>query len=688
MKYIEGDLMELYEERVKEKGKRKADIKFIIDVLLLFRPGIIGSGEKNYNLNKSDMFRHYFTIGWRNLLKNKGYSFINIGGLALGMTVAILIGLWIYDELSFNKYHSHYNDIVKVYRNHDWHDERLTNPVHPTGLATVLKSDYSSHFEKVVLVRSRIEERVVALGADKFTQRGYFMQPEGVELFGLKMKVGTVNALNDMNSIVLSESLAKKIFGDKDPMNQVLSMDAKWDLKVTGVYEDLPKNSEFNEASYFAPLDRFIDGWSDLNVWNNYNMHIYAQLHPGSDPSSISTSIKEAMLPHIDEETKKSKPELLVVPMRDWHLFSEFKNGVPVTSERMKFLWFYSMIGVFVLLLACINFMNLSTARSEKRAKEVGIRKSIGSYHSQLVYQFFSESLLVSFLAFVIALALVIVLLPSFNSIADKNIVIPWTNPLLWIAGLSFSLLTGLLAGSYPALYLSSFNAVKVLKGTFKAGRFASAPRRSLVVVQFTVSISLIVATIIVYQQIEFAKNRPVGYSRQGLISLHSRSPEMKGKYEVLRNELKKTGVVEEMAESNYAVTSNLGWNGEFDWKGKEKDIVDPTFNINRVTFEYGKTIGWDFKTGRDFSKEFSTDRAGVVINETARKLMKLENPQGEILVRGQGEGRQEFTILGVIQDVVKGSPYEPTDPCLYFLTEQDEEWIYIRMKENVSTHE
>jgi putative ABC transport system permease protein len=687
--FIEGDLLELYKRRVNETDRRKADIKFIVDVLLLFRPGIIRPAEGHRNLNTYGMYKSYFKIGWRTLLKNKGYSLINIGGLALGMTVAILIGLWIFDELSFNKYHQNYSTIAKVYRNHLFREGGvISNPVHPTGLATLLKTEYANHFQKVVLIRSRIEERVLAIDDKKFTQQGYFMQPEGSELFSLNMKRGTRDGLKDMQSIFLSESLAKKIFGDNDPINQVLSMDAKWDLKVTGVYEDLPKNSEFSQASYFAPLDLFLNGWSDLNVWNNYNMHIYVQLHEGDSPEQVSVAIKDAMLPHVDDDAKKTTPELFVWPMNKWHLFSQFKDGVQVTSERMKFVWFYTLTGIFVLLLACINFMNLSTARSEKRAREVGIRKSIGSYRSQLVYQFFTESILVAMLSFIISLVLVYLLIPSFNNVADKNITVPWTNPFFWAAGISFSLITGILAGSYPALYLSSFNPVKVLKGTFKAGRSASTPRRVLVVVQFTVSISLIVATIIVYQQIQFAKNRPVGYSREGLISLHSKSPEFKGKFEVLRNEFKKTGMVEEMAESDYSVTSTLGWNGGFEWKGKKPDMVDATFNINRVTFEYGKTIGWDFTDGRDFSREFPSDVSGVVINESARKMMGLENPTGEILTLNRDNNNRKFTILGVIKDVVKGSPYEPTDPCLYFLTERDEEWIYIRMKPNVSPHE
>ncbi len=688
LKYIEGDLMELYEERKAQSGKRKADLKFMVDVLLLFRPGIIRPAEGYQNLNIYGMYKSYFKIGWRNLLRNKGYSLINIGGLALGMSVALLIGLWIYDELSFNKYHSNYNRVAKVYRNHLFNDEILSNPVHPTALGTLLKSEYGSQFSQVVLVRQRIEERVLTSGENKFTQRGYFMQPEGVELFSLKMLKGTTKGLTEMKSILLSESLAKKIFGDGDPINQVITMDAKTDLMVSGVYEDLPKNSSFNEASFFAPLDLFLAGWSDLNVWDNYNMNIYVQLKSETDFTNASSSIKKAMLPHVDSETAKSNPELFLLSMSDWHLASQFKDGVPVTSEQMKFLWFYGTIGVFVLILACINFMNLSTARSEKRAKEVGIRKSIGSYRGQLIQQFFSESILVAVLSLVLSLILVKLVLPGFNNISDKSIVIPWNQPTFWLSVITFTFLTGLLAGSYPALYLSSFNPQKVLKGTFKAGRFSSLPRKVLVVVQFAVSISLIAGTIIVYQQIQFAKKRPVGYVREGLISIHSRSPEFWGKYEVLRNEFKKTGVVEEIAESDYAITSTLGWNGGFEWKGKRKELDDPSFNINRVTYEYGKTIGWNFVDGRDFAREFSSDSSGVIINETALKLLGLEDPVGETLTLNRDDSHGEFTILGVISDVVKDSPFVPTDPCLYFLTKRDQEWIYIRLNPTMSAHE
>jgi hypothetical protein len=372
--------------------------------------------------------------------------------------------------------------------------------------------------------------------------------------------------------------------------------------------------------------------------------------------------------------------------MRQWHLYSKFENGVNVLSEELKFVWFYGTIGVFVLILACINFMNLSTARSEKRAREVGIRKAIGSARAQLINQFLGESLLVAAMSFICSILLVQLMLPWFNEVAEKEITILWTNPAFWMTGIAFTIFAGLLAGSYPAFYLSSFKPTKVLKGSFHVGRFAAIPRKVLVVVQFTVSIVLVIGTIVVYRQIERAKDRPIGYSQSGLISLRVTSSDFEGKFNVLRSELKNSGVVAEMALSNSPLTNISSSNNGFTWKGKDP-ALDVTVGTPKVTQEYGKTVGWQLKAGRDFSVNLPTDSSGVIINEAAQQLMGLQNPVGETIKRETKAGDQDYKILGVIKDMVMQSPFEPVKPALYFLS-RSSDFILIRIHPQPSAGE
>jgi ABC-type antimicrobial peptide transport system permease subunit len=368
--------------------------------------------------------------------------------------------------------------------------------------------------------------------------------------------------------------------------------------------------------------------------------------------------------------------------MSKWHLQSEFKNGINV-GGRIEFVWLFGIIGVFVLMLACINFMNLSTARSEKRAKEVGIRKSIGSVRGQLISQFFSESLVVASLAFLFSLLLVLLILPSFNQVADKKLTLPWLSPSFWLIGLVFSLLTGIIAGSYPALYLSSFNPVQVLKGTFRVGRFASVPRKVLVVLQFTVSVTLIIGTVIVFNQIQHAKSRPIGYDRNGLISMFMSTEDIHNHFDAVRNELKASGAVVEMTESGSPVTQVWNTNGGFDWKGKDPSLaVD--FPNNGVTYEYGKTIGWQYKEGRDFSRDHSTDSLAFVINEAAAKFLGFKNAVGETLI---WEGKP-YIIIGIINDMVVESPYEPARASLFHIARYSGSVIMTKINPDMSSRE
>lgn len=598
------------------------------------------------------------------------------------MAVAILIGLWIHDELSYNKEFQNYNSISRIMTK--WELGKNVSSSQSMPLGTALRSSFKDDFKYVVL-STETEGHILAYGDKKLKQGGKFMQPEASEMLSLKMLKGSRAGLNDINSIMISESLSERLFGHTDPVNKLLTMDNKLPVKVTGVFQDFSQNTDFSDVSFLSPWDLYVSAndWVDKkrNDWGNTWVRIYTQLAPNADFAKVSAKIKDLKTPHVGQEEAAAKPVTFMHPMSKWHLYSSFgMGGIPVNSEKLQAIWFYATIGSFVLLLACINFMNLSTARSEKRAREVGIRKAIGSLRKQLVWQFFCESLLVALFSFLISIVLVWLCLPWFNGVADKTISILWADPVYWFTCIAFTVFTGLVAGSYPALYLSSFNAVKVLKGTFHAGRFAAIPRKVMVVVQFTVSISLIIGTIIVYRQIQFAKNRPVGYTREGLIAVPMTTAEFQGKYEVLRQELKNTGVVAEVAESAGSITGIDSGNSGFTWNGKDPSMKDQFATLS-VTHDYGKTVGWKFMGGRDFSSKLTGDSLGFVINEAAAKYMGLEDPVGEPMTYGRYQGKN-FKILGVVKDMVMTSPYDPASPTIFLLSPEDApNWILIRVK-------
>jgi len=623
------------------------------------------------------MIKNYFKIAWRNLLKNKTHSFINISGLSIGMAVAILIGLWVWDELSFNKYHQNYNRIAQILtRGNDPKDGPYVNNSVQYPLATELQANYKDNFRHIIRA-SWAQDYILSAGDKKLSAKGQFMDVGAPEMLSLKMLKGNWNGLQDPYSIFLSASLAKAVFGNADPMRQTVMIGNKTNVKVTGIYEDLPVNSQFSNVKFFSPWDLWVarNSWIKeraTNDWHNHFLKIYAEIRPGTNFKAVSDNIKDIELQNIRnlegfKEDINRNPQLFLLPMKDWHLHPIDRKAT-IDDKPVRMVWLVSTIGLFVLLLACINFMNLSTARSEKRAKEVGIRKTIGSMRKQLIYQFFSESFLVVLFSFVLSCLLVSLFLPWFNNLSSKEMILPWNNLYFWLISFGFIFITGLLAGSYPALYLSSFKPIKVLKGTFRVGRLAAIPRKTLVIVQFTVSVALIISTIVIYRQIQFAKDRPVGYNREGLIMLDMRSDDFYGKYDLLRSELLNTGVVSNMSESMGKLTEVVSGNNGFDWKGKNPN-KDESFGTLAVTHEHGKTVGWQFIAGRDFSRAFASDSSGVVINEAAAKYMELGNPVGETVTWKWGDNPPvPYTILGIIKDMVMRSPYEPVEPTMFFV--------------------
>ncbi len=630
------------------------------------------------------MIKNYFKIAWRNLIKNKASSFINIGGLAVGMAVAMLIGLWIWDELSFDKYHQNYDRVAIAMQHETFNGTINTSAVISLPLDAELRKSYGSDFKHIAL-SSWTEKHVLNVGDKNISYNGNFMGSEAPEIFSLKMLSGTRNGIKDRSSIMISQSVAKALFGGSDPMNKVVKLDNKDVFKVSGVYEDLPDNTTLHDVAFIGPWEYYINSPGNdrsLTDWGNNSLFLYAQIADNAVMTKVSAKIKDIKLNKMSKEDIKFKPVIFLQPMSKWHLYSEFKNGIN-TGGGIQYVWLFGIIGTFVLLLACINFMNLSTARSEKRAKEVGIRKAVGSVRGQLIKQFFCESFLVAALAFIFSLLLVWVAMPWFNSVANKQMTILWDNPIFWVAGVSFTVFTGLIAGSYPALYLSSFNPVKVLKGTFKAGRFAAIPRKVLVVIQFTVSVVLIIGTIIVFKQIQFAKNRPVGYSRNGLVNIEVTNDDLHKHFDALRADLLKSGAITEMAESTSSTTGVNNDRGDINWKGKDPS-ASAFFGYIGVSTEYGKTVGWQFMDGRDFSRKFVSDSLGIVVNETAVKFMGLKNPVGDVV----RIGKRDLTIVGVVKNMVMESPYDPVKQTIFHISRDPSEDVIIKINPNVSAHE
>ena len=635
------------------------------------------------------MLKHNLEIAWRNLLRNKSYSSINIGGLAIGMAVVIIIGLWVVDEFTFNTYHKNHDRIAQI------HDRSLNTD---TGdiqqgqsllyiAGTLIKENYADYFEHV-LRANWVGNYTLDTGKNVYSRTGEFIESGALEMFSIKMIRGTHASMEDQNAVVLSESSALAIFGNADPIGKSLKINNEMNGVVKGVYEDLPKNTRFEEVKFFANWDMYeAANPARFNMlktmWDDQSFNLYVQLKPEANFETVDAALNKFYLDYGPKDDLASyqerKQQLFMHPMDKWHLYSEFEQGV-ASGGRITFVWLFIGIGIFVLLLACINFMNLSTARSEKRAKEVGIRKTVGSRKNQLIHQFLGESLLVSGISLLLALVLVLVSLPWFNELAAKEMGIPWGNWLFWAALLSFTVLTGLLAGSYPALYLSSFSPIKVMKGTFKAGKYATVPRKVLVVFQFVVSILLAIGTAVVFYQIQFTKERPVGYDRDNLLMVEMNNPDYDGKYNLLRNELKNTGFVEEMAQSSSPLTGLYSWSMGFDWPNKdpERDVV---FAIVRVTHDYGKTVGWQFEGGRDFSRKFASDTLAVVLNEAAVKYMGLEDPVGKFLTQGDSP---PLKIIGVSKDMIMDSPYEPIPQTMFFLNYRTN-YINIKLKSGVS---
>ena len=603
------------------------------------------------------MFKNFFKIAVRNLWRKKGFSLINITGLAIGMAAAILILLWIQNEISYDQFHTNKQRIYEVW-NRVPIDGKLSCWNRVSALtARALEKDLPEVEHAVRVVNKN--NVLFSNGDKKLMKSGYLVDTCFLQMFSFSMVKGNpMSALNDPHSIVLTEKAAKSLFGDEEAIGKVIKLKNEETFSVTGVVKDLPNNTRFNFEFLISMSNLKYRVGQDYG-WNDNSTPTYVMLKPNASYTSVALKIK-GLKQKYDDEARTLRWELFLYPLNRWRLYSNFTNGIEDNGGQITFVKMFGGIAGLILLIACINFMNLSTARSEKRAKEVGIRKVVGARKWSLISQFIGESVFLAFLAGIVALFIVQVSLPGYNQLTDKKLFIDFGNIKTWIAFFSFTLLTGLLAGSYPAFFLSSFQPVKVLKGTFKKVNELVTPRKALVILQFTFAIVLIISTIIVKQQIDYARDRATGYNKENLI-YHYMTGDITKNYLLIKNELLASGIAKSITKTNSPLTDrgSQGWGQN--WEGKDPN--DKTsFDRYLADEGLGATAGLQFTQGRDLDlRNFPTDSTGLIINESSLKVLKFQNPIGKIV----SDLGINWHIVGVIKDFILTSPYEPTRPML-----------------------
>jgi putative ABC transport system permease protein len=619
------------------------------------------------------MFRSWLTTAWRYSLNSRLYTLLNLSGLATGAAVSLLIALWVRDELTFNTIHENYDHIAQVMYNAPADGAITTSELLPIPLAAELRKQ--KDFSRVALYWPDFRH-ILTAGDRSVAQPGSWVQPDLPVMLTLPMVRGSRDALLERSNVLIAQSLATALFGKTDPINQVIRVDNTITVKVGGVFEDLPSNSTFHKAKIFLSLDKAIDEMAWLkdyaSDWTAHGWKCYVQLNDHADLATANHNIAGVMARH----TNATGETNFLHPMRSWHLYGTFVNG-QASGGRIGVVRLFAGIGAFVLLLACINFMNIATARSQRRAKEVGIRKVTGSLRHQLIAQFLGEALMMTALAAILALGIVQLSLSFFNELAGKRLIIPWTDPLFAVLTLAFILVTALLAGSYPAFVLSGFSPI----GAFR--RQSGLPRKVLVVVQFIVSMSLVIGTLLIGRQIDYARDRPIGFSRDGLLNIGKNTSSLyDAHFDALRDDLLHTGAVSNMAEASVAATEAPQADRGVSWQGLDT-TTQPSFTGILVTPEYGRTMHWELLAGRDFLPQYATDSNKAIINQSAAKLFGKTQPLGKRITAFGSN----YTVIGIVRDLVIASPFQSVRPGVFLLApDKSLNDILIRLKPGTQT--
>jgi len=604
------------------------------------------------------MLKNYLKIAVRNLLRNKGFSIINIAGLAIGMASALLILLWIQNELSYDRIYPKTDRIYFMYNRDKFEGKLWAWSNTPKPLATTLKKDYPAVEDAVRFSNITF---LASVGETHINSRGAFVDSGFLNMFQLSMLKGDPSALNSPKGIALTEGMAKRLFGKEEAMGKTVRIDSTADFTVTAILKDLPANTSFT-FEYLLPWSFMTHlGWDD-KYWGNNSIYTYVLLKPGVTQTAFDRQVKNIT---IDHSGHTETTEVFTQPMSRNHLYATSENGVLV-GGRIKTVRLFGVIAGFILLIACINFMNLSTARSEKRAREVGVRKVVGAFKGFLVAQFIGESILIAALAFILALALAIGSLDGFNLLVGKQLHIDYGNPLLWVFSVGFILFTGLLAGSYPAFYLSSFQPVKVLKGTFKKADALVSTRKVLVVLQFSFAIILIICTLIIQKQIQYGQDRDAGYDRHNLVYTFTQGDATKH-YPSIKDALLRSGAAIAVTKTSGPITQHWSDGWGYEWDGSTEADKKTDFISFAEDAGFVNTMGAKLIAGRDVDiYKYPTDSTAVLLNEAAVKAMRLKNPVGANIRRGDGADMEKWHVVGVIKDFILESPFaEHIDPMI-----------------------
>ncbi|MCG2617157.1 ABC transporter permease [Terrimonas sp. NA20] len=618
------------------------------------------------------MIKNYFKVAWRNLTRNKTFSLINVLGLAIGMACTMLIALWVYNEKNWDGYHKKYDSVYQLYVNRNFNGEISTGPDLMYPLVSAIQATHPEVQHAVTV--SFPGSTLMGNGETRINKTTLTVSPDFFDIFTFDFIRGNKEVLKDPDAIVMTESTAKAVFGSTDVLGQQVRLNNNRNAVVKAILKDVPRNStvQFDGLIPFNPSSPEIK--EAESEWVNCSYQVFLDVKPGTGVSSLESNLINLIRKRTNGENPTTRGSVLLHPMEKWRLFEEFRGGKN-TGGRIQYVNLFTWVAVVILIIACVNFMNLSTARSEKRAREVGIRKTLGSGKKQLIAQFLSESVLLALISFLVATAVVYAAMPSFTKLLNIEVIIPYSEPAMWAIVLGIILLTGFVAGGYPAFYLSDFMPVKVLKGTILQGKQAVLPRKILVTSQFIAAIVLISATLIIYQQLQHVKKRDIGYDTNNLIQVKA-NKDLTKNYDAFRNELQQSGVLSSVVRTSSPLTTILGFTSGIRWQGADPNtqlIIGFLFSNNDFT----KTLNAKLIDGRDFC---DGDSNTVIFNKEAIRLMGLESPVGREITWA---GRQR-TIVGVVDNMVMTSPYEAASPMMVAYDNKWSGFANIRLNEGV----